>query len=197
MKFLIFFSIMVAHLSAHGRMMVDKYGRAYSKTQAKVAPDTSTLRKIRRVGVSFGLAGLSGSFGLGLDLNFTPKNGFQTGFGVGNDFQTFHMQYKHYVSGDSFSPYIGAGFARWYTTGEPKRNFNKTSPSFLAEKFLNNEEKQGKFAENFLFPSAGIQFMQLKGEWAGTAIYGELAMLIDIDDLVAAPTGGLGMSYYF
>ena len=111
-------------------------------------------------------------------------------------FKTFHMQYKHYVSGDSFSPYIGAGFARWYTT-ESQREISTKPVLLFGRKFLIMRKNKVNSQKTFLFPSAGIQFMQLKGEWAGTAIYGELAMLIDIDDLVAAPTGGLGMSYYF
>ena len=68
----------------------------------------------------------------------------------------------------------------------------------LGTKFLNADEKdQGEFAVNLLYPAIGIQYMQLGGEYAGVGVHAKILMLMDVDDFVAAPTGEVGVSFYF
>ncbi len=160
-------------------------------------PSGAHLRNKKKMGAGINAAGNYGIIGVSLDMNFTPYLSSTLGFGMGDQYQTFVFHFKKYLMGRHFQPYIGFGYNRWYTTGDRKRNFNKTDPEFLAKKFLNNKEKQGVFDEHFIFPSAGIQFLQLSGDWAGSSIYAELTLLVDIDDFVSAPTAGLGFVRYF
>lgn len=194
----IFISIVLLNLSAQAKIYVDNYGRSVTKAYKKTASSSSRMRELRRVGVGLGVSGLYGTTGLGLDLNFTSTSTIQTAFGIGDQYQTFHLQYKHYVGSQSFSPYVGAGYARWYSVGSEKSAYNSSTPKFLSEKFLTSEERlSGEFQVNMLFPSVGIQFLKLNGDWAGMGLFAELVMLIDVEGLVSAPTGGLGLYYYF
>ncbi|MCH2533216.1 MAG: hypothetical protein MK008_02105 [Bdellovibrionales bacterium] len=184
--------------AANAKIFVDNYGRSVTKAYKKTASTSTKMRELRRVGVGLGVSGLYGTTGLGLDLNFTATNTIQTAFGIGERYQTFHIQYKKYVGGESFSPYVGAGYARWYSVGSEKSSYNSSTPKFLSEKFLTAEERlSGEFQVNMLFPSVGVQFLKLNGDWAGMGLFAELVMLIDIEGLVSAPTGGLGLYYYF
>ena len=94
-------------------------------------------------------------------------------------------------------PYFSFGYARWASVGKSSR-IDKTTPSILGEKLLNEEEKNaGVFQKNLLYPSLGLQFIQLNGDWAGSSIYAEITVLLDIGNFVAAPTGSFGLLYYF
>lgn len=194
----IFTLIFLISMSAEAKIYIDNYGRSVSKSYKKIANSSTQMRELRRVGVGLGVSGLYGTTGLGLDLNFTSKSTIQTAFGIGDEYQTFHIQYKQYIGGDSFSPYIGAGYARWYSVGSEPSSYSSSSPKFLSEKFLSAEERlSGEFQVNMIFPSVGVQFLKLSGDWAGTGMFAELVMLIDVEGLVSAPTGGLGVYYYF
>jgi len=166
-------------------------------SQSKIASDGLSLRSKRKVGVGMSAMGAYGVTGVHLELNFTPKISAVTGFGLGNGYQTFNFQLKQVIGGVSFLPYVAAGYARWYTTGDELKRFNETSPEFLGKRFLNSTEKQGRFAENIIYPSAGVQFLKLDGDWAGFSVAAEFLFLIDIDDLVSAPAGSLHVGYFF
>ena len=198
MKNFVLILVLFASSLAQAKIFVDNYGRSVTKAYKKTASTSTKMRELRRVGVGLGVSGLYGTTGLGLDLNFTSTNTIQTAFGIGDRYQTFHVQYKRYIGGESFSPYVGAGYARWYSAGGESSAYNSSTPKFLSEKFLTAEERlSGEFQVNMLFPSVGVQFLKLNGDWAGMGLFAELVMLIDIEGLVSAPTGGLGLYYYF
>jgi hypothetical protein len=185
---------------SHAFIEVTKTGQTVGRSvkNNRVSPSNGAqLRNKKKMGVGFNAVGNYGLLGVSLDMNFTAYSSATIGFGMGENYQTFVFHFKKYLMGRHFQPYIGFGYNRWYTTGEKNEVFNKTNPEFLAKKFLSESEKQGKFDEHFLFPSAGIQFLQLKGDWAGSSIYAELLFLIDIDDFVTAPTAGLGFVRFF
>ncbi|MEZ4873732.1 MAG: hypothetical protein R2827_16120 [Bdellovibrionales bacterium] len=165
--------------------------------QSKFAADGISLRQKRKVGVGMTAMGAYGVTGVNLELNFTPKISALTGFGIGDGYQTFNFQIKQNIGGTNFIPYVTAGYTRWYTTSNELRAFKETTPEFLAKKFLSSTERRGRFAEDIIYPSAGVQFVMLNGEWAGFAINAEFLFLVDVDDLVSAPAGALGFSYYF
>ena len=146
--------------------------------------DGLSLRKNKKVGVGMTAMGAYGVTGLHLELNFTPKISAVTGFGLGDGYQTFNFQIRNMIGGTSFIPYVAAGYARWYTTSNDPKDFSETTPEFLGKDFLNSEERRGRFAENIIYPAAGVQFIMLDGEWAGFAINAEFQFLIDIDELM-------------
>jgi hypothetical protein len=94
-------------------------------------------------------------------------------------------------------PYMSFGYASWASVGKTGR-ITKTSPAILADKLLSDDEKNaGEFQKNLLYPGIGLQFLQLKGEWAGSSVFAELTVLLDVGNFVAAPTATLGFLYYF
>lgn len=148
------------------------------------------------MGVGISTAGPTGLLGLNIELNFTPRTSFRTGFGLGNGYNTFHMEIRRMVSGTWFVPYMAAGLARW--SGNGRNSMVDVSPTFLSERFLSKQEAQsGRFTQNILYPGLGIQYFQLRGDYAGSSVYAEVLMMIDLDDFVAAPTGEVGYVYYF
>ncbi|MBT4760503.1 MAG: hypothetical protein HOO06_02290 [Bdellovibrionaceae bacterium] len=171
-------------------------GNLVSKSKFK-ASTGADLRHKKKMGLGFAAVGTQGLLGLGLEMNFTPYISSMLSFGLGDHYQTFNIHIKRYIYGKYFQPYVGVGYSRWYTTGSETHNFSQTNPEFLAKNFLNEHEKRGVFDEHFIYPSAGIQFLQLTGPWAGSSIYAELILMIDIDDFVTSPTGGLGFIRYF
>ncbi|USN46969.1 MAG: hypothetical protein H6626_12320 [Pseudobdellovibrionaceae bacterium] len=183
---------------ANAAILVEEAGQSlYSASETKISSDVLDFRSHRRVGFGWAAAGALGLLGLQLELNFTPDVSVVGGFGISRGFQAFSFQVKRVLAGKWFAPYVAGGFARWYNVGHNGAMVD-SSPDFLSQRFLSETERQtGQFGENMIFPSAGIQYLQLSGDWAGASLYAEVMMMIDMDDFVAAPTAGLGMMYYF
>jgi hypothetical protein len=165
---------------------------------SRIAPDGLSMRKIRRAGIGASAAGPLGALGVNLELNFTDRWGMGAGFGGSTNYQAYTFQVKHVLAGEWLLPYLSFGYSRWYTTGKSRGSIRETSPIFLGERFLSDREKMlGEFSTHLIYPSFGLQYVQLSGSWAGFSIFTELVMLIEVEDLEAVPTGTLGMLYYF
>lgn len=193
----IFFFLTFSFL-AESAILIEDTGRSSQRSRIKIAEDGLDFRHQRRFGVGVSTGGALGLVGANLEINFTKETSFMGGFGMGDQYQTFAIQFKQAIGGRWFVPYFGGGFARWYTAGDKNGEISETSPGFLANRFLNDEEKKtGEFAENLVYPMAGVQYFQLNGDWAGASLYGQIIMLFDLDDFVSMPTGEFGLFYYF
>jgi hypothetical protein len=182
---------------AHARKQPKDDGAEKVKIPFKEAESGTELRKIRRMGVGAQAAGALGMGGMILDLNMTPQWSFTSGFGGGEGFQAYMFEARYVISGDWLMPYLNFGFTHWGSLSKSGQ-INKTKPSILADKLLNDDEKAaGEYQKNMFLAGIGLQFMQLKGEWAGTSAFAEITVLFDIGNFVAAPTGTVGMLYYF
>ena len=190
-------SIYMFTFSSMAAIPLDENSRPINQESIKIANDGFAMRNLRKVGFGVGSAGSLGLLGAMIELNFTSDMSLMTSFGLASNYQTFGLQVKKILGGKAFMPYFSAGYTRWYTTGD-KGAIHKTTPKFFGDKFLNSEERSsGKIAENILYPGFGFQYMQLNGDWAGTSLYAEILLLIDVDDLQSEGTGGLGLIYYF
>ncbi|MBK9293604.1 MAG: hypothetical protein IPM57_04040 [Oligoflexia bacterium] len=168
-----------------------------SRSAFKEAKDGVEMRKNRRFGVGLQAAGALGFGGAIMDLNFTPQWSFGAGFGGGEGFQTFKLEGRYVLTGDWLMPYFAFGYANWTSIGKADR-ISRTNPSYLGEKLLTETEKnEGEYKKHLIYPSFGLQFMQLTGEWAGFSLLAEFTALIDLGGFVAAPTGTLSALYYF
>lgn len=165
---------------------------------SKLALDGTEFRQKRRVAIGSTLGGAAGIAGINLDLNLTDHTSLSLLYGAGNPFQSFGFAIKRYVSGESFLPYLSAGYVSWSHRRANSRAVDHTTPEILGSRFLNASEKsKGQFGENIIFPGLGLQYVQLSGPWAGFAMNLELQALIDVDDFQTAATGALGAAYYF
>lgn len=184
---------------ASGAVLVEEGGVSVtSSSYSTISGDGLGFHRQRKVGFGIAGAGPWGVLGAHLELNFTSELSMQTGIGMGAGFQTFALQLRKFIPGKWFLPYMAAGVARWYTAGDGDGAINETTPGFLGNRFLNDKERRtGRFSEILLTPTLGIQYLQLSGEWAGSTLFAEFNLLIDVDDFVLGPTGSVGYSYFF
>jgi hypothetical protein len=186
----------LALVSAEG--LLASPGRNPSSLVYKEASHGLELRSRRRVGVGAVVAGPLGAGGLGLELNVSPRTSVVLGYGGGRPFQSFTFQVKRSLAGRYFIPYLAGGYARWYGNATSAAAFSDTYPAILGERFLAKDAQvSGKFSQDIIYPAFGIQYLQLDGPWAGLSFHLEGVVLVDLLDLVAAPTASLGMLYYF
>lgn len=173
-----------------GRKIRTKAGR-FAKSEGL------EMRKIRRVAVGASYGGNLGRFGANLELNFNPEVGFLVGYGGGDGYQAMTFQLKKYLAGDAFLPFISGGYARWFGR-ESDEGLGASNPNFIAEKFLSASERaSGEFELDILYPSVGIQYVNLDGEYAGLSLYAEVLLLFEVSEFQSAPTAAAGMMYYF
>lgn len=181
---------------ASGPILVDETWGA-AQTHGSVLGASDSLKTTKKMGIGTTLAGATGLFGLNLEINFTSDLAFSMGAGVSRGFQSFNMNIKKTLGGDSWLPYFVGGYSRWFSS-EQEGGVEQTAPSVLAKKFLSAREKQsGRFSENILYPGLGLQYLNRSGEWLGLAFFIEVLFLVDIDDLATGATGGIGSVYYF
>jgi hypothetical protein len=170
---------------------------AESNVYGRVAADTLDLREKRKMAIGFSALGPAGVGGLLAEINFLPDTSMTGGFGFGSGFQAFHVGVRHFFGGTWFAPYIGGGFAHWYTT-QANGPMDETQPGFLGAKLLNSDQRQrGDFQLNLLYPAAGMQYTQLSGEFAGLGVYVEVDGLLSLTTFAFVPTGSAGALYYF
>ena len=172
-------------------------GRARKNSNYHKEADSGLgLRTIRRAGVSLVAAGELGLGGGKIELNLTPQWSFSAGVGGSSDFSAFSFQVTRYLSGTNFLPYTGVGIARWY--GNNDGPIGNTTPSILSDTLMSSGDKaSGKIRELLITPKLGLQYLAPNGEYAGYGFFAEVVLFVDIQDLVMAPTGALGVSYYF
>jgi hypothetical protein len=189
-------STMSCH-SAHAAVDETWFSVSNSNSQSRAEfASASSMKEKRRMGVSTHFTGAVGLSGLSLDLNLTSRLSASIGLGASRGFQSFNMHFRNYFSGKNFTPYFTGGYSRWYSND--RERVGNTAPAFFSKKFLSGGElRKGEFAENILYPGFGAQYMNLSGEWAGFGYYMEALYLVDMDDLVAAPTVGVGINYLF
>lgn len=185
--------LFVAH-SSLAAVSVDDYGN----TSSYRPRSGLEMRTTRRVGIGLTGGGAAGTIGTNLELNFSDESGIVLGFGGGSpSFQSFWVQYKGVLTGDWLLPYYTLGYTHWENYGK-QYPVSETTPGFLAEKFMSEKEKrEGRINENLLLPGFGLQYVKLGGSFAGSSLYLEVQVLIDIADFIAAPTASFGYLYYF
>lgn len=155
------------------------------------------VRETRRVGVGVAAAGSLGLGGVLMEFNFTPSLSLLSGYGGSTDFQAFSFEVRHVLTGEVLLPYLSAGYARWANFGSHDR-IKETTPGFLAESLMSDADRSGgKISEHLVYPAFGLQYMQLKGDWAGFSVFAQIMMLLDVSDFNSAATGMIGSIYYF
>ncbi len=168
-----------------------------SKITIKEASNGIDLKRKRRMAIGAQAAGSLGMGGVMLELNFDPTVAISIGYGGGEGFQAVAFQGRYILGGDWLLPYAAIGYAHWATSGRSSK-IETTRPNLLGERLLTDDEKQqGEFGKHLIYPAFGLQLMQLKGPYAGFSFYAEVLVLFDAFHFLAAPTGAIGMLYYF
>jgi len=162
--------------------------------------DGRALRKDRTISVGPVFGGPAGLVGLQGEFNVQPEISILAGFGGGVGFRSISFQVKRVFEGTYVLPYVAGGYSRWYSSGGGVESgpVDQTNPEFLRNAFLSQKSKEsGNFGEDLIFPTVGLQYLQLNGVLAGFSVFAEVSALVDLNRLVMAPTGALGSIYYF
>jgi hypothetical protein len=200
---LIFFSPLEA-IPAVAQIPVNEDGSTSVETSAptentygRIASDILDLRDKRKMAIGFSALGPTGYGGFLAEINFLPSTSLVGGYGFGSNFQAFHFGARHIFGGTWFAPYMGAGFAHW-STSSSNGPLTETQPGYLGSKLLSGDQVQrGSFQLNLLYPTAGLQYTQLSGEFAGLGVYVEVDGLLSLSTFAFVPTGSTGLLYYF
>lgn len=151
---------------------------------------TEGLRLRKRVGVGVSLAGPLSVMGIETEINLTEQISLGAGLGTGLDYSTFTLRGKYFLIGERFSPYLGAGIARWWTDGTRE---TVLSPSLLQNKLLSGHTSGQGFDVWMLYPALGLQYLHPMG----IAIYAELQAFFKLPSLANGTYAGLGALFYF
>lgn len=152
------------------------------------------MREHRKLGAGIGLAGIFGQMGGVIDVNFDAQNAAQVGFGNGYGFNTFFMGWKTSFESQFLSPYITAGYSRWYNSD----NVDLRGNSYILDQVLSkNELANGKIGVDFLLANVGVQYNQLDSEWIGNSFYLEFNFLFSTSRGTLLPAASVGSIYYF
>jgi len=149
------------------------------------------LKMQKRFGIGLAAGGGLAVMGLEVDFNLTETFSMTGGIGTGVDYSTFNVKARYYMPGKWVSPYIGAGFARWWSGGTDAKQIG---PSVLANKFIDpgQDLRQG-FSVFILYPTLGVQFMHAMG----FSVSGEVMYLFKVPDFANGTYAGLSAHWYF
>ena len=169
----------------------------YDRTED--AKKVSKFWSEHKVAVGMTAAGSYGLLGGVLAIHFHPQWNVDLGFGGGSHFQAYGFRIKKFLLLSSqLNPYIAGGFTRWHRNQTRPFNSSNISPGFIADQFLEETERQqGIIDEKLLNAALGLQYTFLDGPWKNYGIFFELMFLLSIDDSDSAPTGSLGVNYFF
>lgn len=149
------------------------------------------LKMDKRFGIGLTAAGGLSLFGLEVDINVTEDFSLSGGLGTGLDYSTVAVKGRYFLLGKSVSPYIGVGFARWWSDSLKSRD---VAPSLLSRNFLADDLDPSKGFNIFLaYPMLGVQYMHPMGiEISVEAMY-----LFKLLTLANGAYAGLGVHWYF
>ena len=193
-KIILLISLQVSLAAQSQRAILIEEGKSIIHAEYSSALE---MRAKRRVGIGATVAGKLGMLGVAAELNFSMMESAVVGFGGGPKYSVFLAEWKHVFESRTLAPYTAVGYSRWSGSGL-SGSLTESTPSFFAQKFLSNDEKQsGKFIKDILTPTFGLQYNVLSGKNAGTAFYMELSALVSLANLETAVIGGAGILYYF
>ncbi|MEM7646019.1 MAG: hypothetical protein AAF203_03835 [Pseudomonadota bacterium] len=153
----------------------------------------------RKMGIGVAMAGAYGLVGGVVGIHFHPQWSVDLGFGGGSHFQSYGFRVKKMLLLSSpLNPYIGLGFNRWHRSTTRPMNADSVSPGFVNGQFLSDEDRRtGNIDEKLIHGSLGIQYVFTEGEWEGYGFYLEALLLVSAVDRDSAPTGSIGLNYFF
>lgn len=149
------------------------------------------LRMLKRFGVGISAAGPLSVIGMEFDVNVSESFSIGGGIGSGLDYSSMMVKGRYFLLGQSVSPYIGAGLARWWTSGTKEKNLK---PSVLPNRFLSpNQDLTKGFDIFMMYPVFGVQFLHQ----VGFSVSAELQYLFKLVSFSNGTYAGLSMHWYF
>lgn len=157
----------------------------------KFKPLPQEQRMQKRFGVGLSAGGGAAKLGFEVDVNLTEDFSLSGTWGTGFDYSTFAVRGRYFLLGNSLSPYLGLGLARWWSNGTREKDF---SPAILKNEFLaDGKNTEDGFSVFILYPTVGVQFLHSSGFSASF----ELEYMFRMFTLANGTYAGLGAHWYF
>ena len=153
------------------------------------------MKEYKKIGVGFSSGGMTGLFGLNLEINIVPQDSAVVGLGKGEAYGTFHFAWKRNYEGQYLSPYTKVGYSRWFNTNSDAGAANESN--ILKNVLTESEIRTNEFSADFIAAAAGLEYNQLEGELSGVNFYGELILMSEITKGIYLPTAGVGLTYFY
>lgn len=153
------------------------------------------LKKHKKFGIGLAMGGANGVLGLESQFNLDPGLALVLGMGTGPSYGTFNVQAKYSFESLYLSPYVKGGYSKWFNSGSAKST--ATSSDILRQIYSDKDLKAGKFDANFVVASVGAEYNQLEGELAGVNFFGEMTLLTEMQKVKVAPSGAVGITYFY
>lgn len=197
---LVVFILITASVSNADRILVEEDGQWVATDAATTRAKPQYKSQLdKQVGLGLMVGGPLAIGGAVLEINLFPQWTFSVGLGGSNQFTSFFAQAKKMLKTGSWSPYIGAGIARWQRSSQTRFDYNDVLPGFVSNKLVSDSDKsKGIISETLVYPTLGIQFSPFHDiELETSSFFVEAIMLADFDDFQIVPSGSAGWVYYF
>ncbi len=190
MRSLLVFCLFVSTSAMAGKLPLLDSTKNETKAKASKHTTLEELKMKHRFGLGVSAAGPLAMLGIEADVNLTEDVAFSVGIGTGIYYSTFMIKGRYFLMGEWVSPYIGGGFARWWSDGTTRN----LGPAVLRNKFLRSDEGGADgFNVWIIYPCAGVQFMSVMG----FDVFAEIQYLFRLPSFSNGTYAGLGMHWYF
>ena len=181
----------------NGPAPVKKSRFNYDRTEE--AQKISTFWATHKMAVGMATAGAYGLLGGTVAIHFHPDWSVDLGYGGGSHFNSFGFRIKRMLlMSSALNPYIGVGFNRWERNTTRPFNAADVSPGYVASEFMSEADRaEARIDERLIHGSVGIQYIFTQGPWRNYGVFLEALFLVSIEDYQSAPTGSLGLNYFF
>ena len=153
------------------------------------------MKQNKKFGAGIAAGGANGVLGVTSEFNLDPSLALSIGLGTGPSYGTFNVLGKYSLEAMYLSPYVKAGYSRWFNSGTMKTS--ATSSDILRQVFSERDLKSGKFDANFVVASIGAEYNQLEGELSGVNFFGEVTAMLEVQKVKVIPTGSVGIIYFY
>jgi hypothetical protein len=153
------------------------------------------LKRHKKFGSAIQMGGASGVLGINAELNLDSIATLVVGMGTGPRYGTFNIQGKYNFEALYLSPFVKAGYSRWFNAGVV--NSTPTNSDILRQIYSEKDLRAGKFDANFAVASIGAEYNQLEGELSGVNFYGEVTMMVEVQKVKLLPAGAIGLIYFY
>lgn len=151
------------------------------------------MKTFKKLGLGVALGSSTGLFALNGEVNLDGSEALVVGLGTGTGYGTLLVGWKHNFEAQYLSPYIKAGYSKWFSASGKDASDSDVLKNIFSEQDL----KSGSFGADFFVGGMGIEYNQLEGELAGVNFFGEIMLMAEVSKATFVPTGGVGIIYYY
>jgi hypothetical protein len=190
---LVFLSIQAASQESNSSFFSKK--QQFDESGTELYANNLEMKAHKKLGAGLTLGGALGQLGALAEINLDPNRALLIGMGNGPGYGTFTVQGKYNFEALYMSPYVKAGYSKWFSAG--KVPSDATGSDVLRQIYSQADLKAGRFDANFVLGTFGAEYNQLEGELAGVNFFGEMTLMSELQTARLVPTGSVGIIYFY